>query len=338
MLPWIWTQLRDLSFSSVLDVFGGSASMSYLFKKMGKQVTYNDYLKFNHHVGLALIENDRVKLNQEDIDLCCSLNSRGANRFISDTFQGIYFTDKENEWIDNAVAKINAINDRQSFLKYKKALLFYSLFQSCLSKRPFNLFHRRNLYFRFATVKRTFHNKKTWDKPFREHFENFSLEANEAVFEGLRPCRAICYDALDIPENDFELVYLDPPYLTKGSHNESSDYLRCYHFLEGLCDYHHWNELIDYSSTNLRMKNLRENVWTQPDQHGKAFDALLENFANSIIVVSYKRYGVPSVDTLIRMFKRHGRKVRIRSRHYTYALNHQNGDAKANREVLLISE
>ena len=58
IIPWLWDCFRELDFSSVLDVFGGTGSVSYLFKKMGKEVTYNDILLFNHEIGLALIQNN----------------------------------------------------------------------------------------------------------------------------------------------------------------------------------------------------------------------------------------------------------------------------------------
>jgi len=45
ILPWLWSCLRELDFSSALDVFGGTGSVSFLFKKMGKEVTYNDRLQ-----------------------------------------------------------------------------------------------------------------------------------------------------------------------------------------------------------------------------------------------------------------------------------------------------
>jgi len=34
----------------------------YLFKKMGKEVTYNDKLRFNYLIGKALIENQKSKV------------------------------------------------------------------------------------------------------------------------------------------------------------------------------------------------------------------------------------------------------------------------------------
>ena len=338
IIPWLWSCLRELDFSSVLDVFGGTGSVSFLFKKMGKEVTYNDSLQFNHQIGLALIENNNVILEKEDIDRVQLSDPKAKNHFVRDTFGGIYFTDEENEWIDNVITGINELELEPGEMIYKRALLYHALFQSCLIKRPFNLFHRHNLHLRFASVNRGFGNKTSWDKPFSEHFAGFCAESNKLVFAGQKPCQAIRYDALDLPDSRYDLVYIDPPYLKKGGKNESSDYLRCYHFLEGLCNYDVWSNLIDYDSPNRRMKQMHKNRWISCEHNRKAFDAFFEKFADSIIVVSYKKFGVPSIDTLIRMLKRHGKRVRTHSRHYKYALNHQNGQAKLNREVILIGE
>lgn len=338
ILPWIWQHLQPISFSSVLDVFGGSASVSYLLKKVGKEVTYNDNLKFNHQIGRALIENDDVTLSELDVQSALEPEPAPTRYFVRDTFKGMYFTDEENEWIDRLVARIVATTGEGREPDFKKAILYYALFQSCLIKRPYNLFHRRNLYFRFADVKRTFSNKRTWDTPFEKHFTAFCHRANKAVFKGLRKSRAICFDATEIPETNFDLVYIDPPYLSKHKYHDSTNYLRCYHFLEGLVQYDDWADLIDRKSINLRFKDTGSNPWIDFNKQAATFDCLLEKFSKSIIAVSYKKFGVPSIDTLIKMFKRHGRRVRSHSRHYIYALNHQNGEAKLNREVLLISE
>ncbi|MGD0058899.1 MAG: DNA adenine methylase [Verrucomicrobiia bacterium] len=338
IVPWLRNCLQELDFTTALDVFGGTGSVSYLFKKMGKAVTYNDKLHFNHQVGLALIENDGVTLSPEDIASVISGRLETTPRFVRDTFKGIYFTDRENARIDSCVARINRLHAKRGALVYKRALLFYTLIQCCLIKRPFNLFHRRNLYLRFADVEREFGNKVTWDLPFNRHFTRFSSEVNELVFKGRRRCRSIRYDALAIPKGSYDLVYIDPPYLTKDASNESADYFRCYHFLEGLCRYDVWGDLIDYETPNLRMKPEGSNPWTDRDRNAEAFDSLFEKFADSIIVISYKKFGVPSIDTLVRMLKRHGKRVRTHSQHYKYALNHQNGEAQLNREVLLVAQ
>ena len=37
----------------------------------------------------------------------------------------------------------------------KQALAYFALFQSCIIKRPYNLFHRKNLYVRTKEMKRS---------------------------------------------------------------------------------------------------------------------------------------------------------------------------------------
>jgi adenine-specific DNA-methyltransferase len=44
ILPWIYNNLSGLEYESVSDLFGGTGSVSYLFKRMGKKVIYNDHL------------------------------------------------------------------------------------------------------------------------------------------------------------------------------------------------------------------------------------------------------------------------------------------------------
>ncbi len=51
ILPWIYGHLKPLRFHTAIDVFGGTASVSYLLKKMGKQVTFNDSLRCNYLMG-----------------------------------------------------------------------------------------------------------------------------------------------------------------------------------------------------------------------------------------------------------------------------------------------
>ncbi len=96
---------------------------------------------------------------------------------------------------------------------YKKALAYFGLCQACIMKRPFNLFHRKNLYIRFSEVERNFGNKATWDKPFEIHFRNFIAEANQAVFSNNQKNKALNLDILKLEEK-FELVYIDTPYIS----------------------------------------------------------------------------------------------------------------------------
>lgn len=283
---WIWDCLADLEFDTVLDAFGGTGSVSYCFKTQGKVVTYNDYLRFNHQVGTALIENSTVRLSRETVDGLLQRQSVIAyDDFISRTFHDIYFTDAENIWLDTVVQNIRTLADR-----YERALAFYALFQSCIAKRPYNLFHRKNLYMRTSDVRRSFGNKATWDKPFDEHFRFFVAEANKAVFDSGAGCRAICHDALELP-GKYDLVYIDTPYL--NGRGVGVDYFDFYHFLEGIVDYPNWEARIDYQRKHRPLQR-KPCPWTKPGQARDAFEKLFDRFRDSILAVSYRSDGIPS--------------------------------------------
>lgn len=306
--------LRGLKFHTVLDAFGGTGAVAYALKAEGKSVTYNDILAFNHQIGLALIENDDHRLDGETIS---SIGERRPGRryepLIAETFRGIYFTDEENEWLDVAVGNIRAIVDR-----YHRAIAWFALFQAALAKRPYNLFHRRNLYMRTADVRRGFGNKATWDRSFNEHFRAYAQEANRAVIHSKAACRAACADALVLAP-EYDLVYIDPPYVS--ARGVGVDYRDWYHFLEGLMRYDEWVDLIDRDSRHRRLLR-RVDPWSNPLTCREAFGAVVSHFRRSSLVVSYRSDGIPTLDeltALLRDTKRHVEAIEL-SR-YQYALS-----------------
>lgn len=338
ILPWLHASFKELNFHTALDACGGSGSVSYLLKKMGKAVTYNDKLHFNYLIGKALIENQNCNLTSSDID---QLNTKTStilyNNLIEKKFNGIYYLQKENKWLDKLANNIVNMNHYQpDILHYKKALAFYALFQSSLVKRPFNLFHRKNLNLRTNDVKRNFGNKTTWERSFDEHFLKFANEANNLVFDSGERCLALNKSIFDLDPYGFDLVYIDIPYIRKEGSNESSNYLKCYHFLEGLSKYNEWENIIDFNSINLRFKDIEEqNDFTKENIH-MSVEQILSKFNRNQIVFSYKKGGIPSIETIVRLMKKFKKNVHTVSLHYKYALNHQNGDSKRNREVLII--
>lgn len=323
---WLWSQLAKLDFESVLDAFGGTGCMAYAFKSAGKRVTYNDILRSNEQIAIALVENDRTRLSQSSLRRILAAAEEDLRQtFIADTFRGVYFTDDENRWLDRAQARISLVPDR-----YERAIAWYALFQSALAKRPYNLFHRRNLYMRTARVKRTFGNKRTWDRPFDEHFARFVRSANDAVIDGPGTCRVTCGDALAAP-GDFDLVYIDPPYVT--SRGVGVDYAHFYHFLEGILDYDNWASRIDWTSPHRRLLPT-PSPWIDARRIAEAFEALVDRCKRSMLAISYRSDGVPAIDELERMLRRAGRKPRVR-RHEPrpYALSTN----RSSTEVLILA-
>jgi len=326
IVDWIWEAIKDLNFNSALDAFGGTACVGYMLKEKGKKVTYNDILKFNWYIGLALIENDSIKLTEKNVDFLLTRHSEiKYPTFVYDTFKDIYFTDDENRWIDMLVTNIDLLDDI-----YKKALAYFALFQACIIKRPFNLFHRKNLYLRFSDVERNFGNKATWDTPFEVHFQKFIAEANQAVFSNGQHNRALNLDVFDIKE-EFDLVYIDSPYISKNG--VGVDYFSFYHFLEGLINYSKWAEMIDYRTKHKKLKG-NGSVWINKNQIHSAFDQLFEKFQNSILVVSYRADGIPSIEELLNLLKKYKQNVNeLKRKNYKYVLSTNHSE-----EVLLIGK
>src|SRR3972149_10219142 len=73
-----------------LDAFSGTSVVGYYFKSKGKKVIVNDFLKFNFHIGKALIENKNITLDDNDVALLLSKNKQ-ANSLIEDVFTDVFF-------------------------------------------------------------------------------------------------------------------------------------------------------------------------------------------------------------------------------------------------------
>ncbi len=336
LLPWLYKHFKNIQFETVLDACGGSGVVSYLFKKMGKQVTYNDELKFNFFIGKAIIENSKVRLTEKDIEDLIKNENPQLNCVIQENFQNIFYLNNENRWLDKVITNVINMNHySEDILDYKKALAYYALFQSCLIKRPFNLFHRKNLYLRTNIVKRSFGNKVTWDKSFSNHFKKFSNEANSLIFTSEKICKATNESILKIKNSNYDLVYIDSPYLSKCN-SGGVNYLNYYHFLEGICNYEIWDKLINYNSKNHTFELLNENNEFDKKNIYNTFKSIFEKFKKSKIVISYKYSGIPSISFFKNTLKDLGKSVISYSVDYNYALSKANSIPK--KEILIIAE
>ena len=329
IIPWIYEKVSDLHFDTALDLFGGTGSVAHLFKTMGKAVDYNDLLKFNHIIGKALIENSHVTLGEKEIKSILS-RKEGLEypSFISRTFKDVFYLDEENEWLDMVITNIGNMDD-----EYKRSIAYFGLFQACIMKRPYNLFHRSNLYIRTSDVKRDFGNKTTWDTPFYTHFKNVITEANATVFDNGRKCSAYNFDSVSFPTQlKYDLVYMDPPYVSGAG--IGVDYLDFYHFLEGMVEYDKWSDKILTKYKHLPLKGRGENPWANKKTVFSMFESVLKKFQESIIVVSYRNDGVPSIEQLAELLSTYKKNVQTHKISHKYVLS-KNGES---HEVLLIGK
>jgi len=129
LVGWIAESLDKLEFATVLDAFGGTGTVSYLLKRMGKQVTYNDILKCNCVTGRAFIANDTNVLSSAELIELCSYRRRNSKRgFVSKTFKGFYFTEAENLWLDYILGFLQDNHLGTNDILYKRSIVFHALF------------------------------------------------------------------------------------------------------------------------------------------------------------------------------------------------------------------
>jgi adenine-specific DNA-methyltransferase len=323
----IWSELEtlDLQFDTVLDIFGGSGIFSYFSKLKGKSVYYNDIFSFNYIIGKALIQNEINLLTDEDVDSLLTMDPTvNYKKTVAENFYDIYFTAEENTQLDIVVQNI------QRLVPEKKDSAYYILFQSCLIKRPYNLFHRKNLNLRTNFNGGGFGNKVTWERPFEELFNKFNKELNEFVFCNGRENFSLNTSALEC-EVRADLVYIDPPYFKTNSH---VPYHSKYHFLEGLANYDLIPDKIDLTKKHKEIMINKSTEFESKLTFLQDLGMLFQNHQNSILVVSYRSNGVPTIEQIELLMKQYKERViSISLKKYNYVLNSKGSE---NYEFLII--
>jgi adenine-specific DNA-methyltransferase len=326
---WNELQLLELDFDSVLDVFGGTATFSYYAKLQGKRVIYNDIFRFNSFIGKKLIEHTSNDLTYEEaLALLQPVTNKIYRRTIQDNFQGIYFTDEENEQIDIFIQNAAEIPDEN-----RRLSAYYLIFQSCIIKRPYNLFHRNNLYMRTNYQGGNFGNKKTWERTFEELFQRFIEELDEFTFDNEQQNLSVNYSALNCNQVA-DLVYIDPPYFNSRGHHTT--YHAKYHFLEGLANYDQIENNINVEKRNKEIQINRSQEFENSASFLVELEELIMMHQGSNVVISYRNNGRPTIgeieEVMIRCKPNH--KVHVLDLGiYGYALNKTNA---INNEFLIV--
>lgn len=316
LLEWLHTIFEKISYDSALDAFSGSGIVAYYFKTQHKKVIANDILQSSFITAKALIENSHTTVSQQLLEKMLVLPSYSDHdHVIERNYSNVYFTNKENIWLDGFVSNLQLIED-----EYLQAILYWSLFQATMIKRPYNLFHRKNLYMRENEVNRSFGNKVTWDKPFPFYIRKFVQQANHSVFDNKMQHQALNSDIRDLLDLNMDLVYLDPPYMKLKPSKSGNDYQNYYHFLEGLLNYSTWEKQINHK---LKHKPFiqQKSVWIDPSQILKEFEMIIRQFQTSNIVISYNNDGFPTPETLVSLLSSYKKLIKVYNYPIKYALN-----------------
>lgn len=301
----IWGVASHFDFESVTDLFAGSGIVSYMFKAQGKQVLTNDYMKFSSLFGKALIENNSIRLSDSDILKLISPADHN-NHFVSETFKGIYFNDEDNTFIDMVRNNVPKLRN-----KTKEALALSALVRACMKRRPRGIFT-------FVGLDKYNDGRKDLQMKLSDHFLEAVSIFNNAVFDNDKANKSRHGDALSFNKKS-DIVYIDPPYYSPHSDNE---YVRRYHFVEGLARDWKGVEIQEHTKTK-KFKNYPTPFSSRKGAHD-AFDLLFAKHKDSVLIVSYSSNSLPTKDEMLALLAKHKTNVDVISVDHRYSFGNQN--------------
>ena len=311
LLNQIWAIASQFEFDTVVDLFAGSGIVGYMFKAQGKSVISNDYMAMSATFAKAMIENNRVILPLDEAKELLKYKKE-SDHFVSNTFQGLYYSDEENDLIDTLRTNVAAIKE-----PYKHAIAMSALIRACTKKRPRGIFT--------YTGDRYNDGRQDLKKSLEQQFLEAVAIINKAVFDNGNVNKAKNDDAMDLKVEQPDLVYIDPPYYSPLSDNE---YVRRYHFVEGLAR--------DWKGVEIQQNTLTKKFKSYPTPFSTrkgaavAFDQLFKKFSKSILIVSYSSNSLPTQDEMVALLAKHKKHVEVVPIDYTYSFGNQK-EAKTNR-------
>ncbi len=198
-----------------IDAFLGGGSVSLYAKAKGYKVISNDISFRSYIIGRAIIANNSVKL--EDEDLARLFVQTKNNGFIRQTYCPNVFVSKTAEFLDNAVAAALSVENEN-----KKYLLLHLLIKYILACRQFGQFSN-------TRVTKDLEARK-FDRPLRSRLyasrnirmiqnpmmilKKLKDDVNHGVFDNHQNNEIHQKDVLDfLKDIQGDVVYFDPPYL-----------------------------------------------------------------------------------------------------------------------------
>ncbi len=278
LVSYLMSILSRVPFDRALDAFCGSGVVAYALKEMGKEVTANDFLNWPATVARAVIENPGVTLTHEDIRSILRTSADGR-RFVQDTFRNLYFPEEDHIFLDSVWSHVDHLSP------YKRDIAIAALCLAAARKQPRGVFTVTS--FRYDDGRRQLR------MPLRDLFLEAVQEYNRVVFDNGRTNRVLCRDVLDLNPEGYDLVYFDPPYAPPS---DDADYIKRYHFLEGLSVY--WRGLKIMENTQTRKIPKRYTPFAYKNKVREALRELFHLFSKCIIVLSYSSNSVPGEQEL----------------------------------------
>lgn len=318
LLPHLASAFAEVGGTTALDAFAGSGVVSYLLKALGFQVTSNDFLSLSGVLTRAAVTNQSVRLTAAEVEAICGPPADDRD-FIQTTFDGLYFTDSDRQFLDSAWSHIDRMTG------HRRDIALAALLLSAARKQPRGVFT--------VTGMRYDDGRPDLHRPLRESFRDRVAEYNAVVFSG-EACTSVTGDVFDLPARPAsDVVYLDPPYAPPRDDN---CYIKRYHFLEGLAGY--WRDQEIMYGTRTRKLAKRYTPFSYPTTVVDALRTVFKQFHESTIVLSYSSNAVPDAATIASLLREVKRDVEVREIDHRYSFGtHGAAARRAAREYLFIA-
>lgn len=323
LLPWI-NKFIPQNVKSAIDAFAGSQSVSYLFKRLGYKVITNDFLSFNNQIGKALIENNSVKLEKEDLQLLFNpADNKSDFTLIEDVFTNVFFEREEAEFLDNFRANIPLLNN-----EFKQSLAYAVINRSMTRKITMGHFgHTQALV--YASDPERIKRNRSLVRPIKEIFEEILPKYNNSIFDNRQENKSYHQNILELLPSigNVDLAYFDPPYC--DSH---ADYQGFYHLLETYTEY--WKDK-DFVNGIKRYEPQRFSGFDKKRDVISSFEKLFElseNIPNWLI--SYNNRSYPGIEDFEKLISKY-RNVKVETKTYQNGRGGK-GSVAGSQEILFV--
>lgn len=318
---WILENL-PLKRGTVVDLFCGGCSISYVLKENGYKVISNDALYSNFVLAKAIIENDYDLISDNDLNLNAIENIslyeeiKKNTTFLADKLYYNYEVEELNKIIYNSM----------SLREYKNYMFLSLLRRAMIRKLPYS---RMNI--KWEEIKKLRDEDYSYKKYGRyRHYHNISFlehmklnkdDYNLSVFQGNKKCIALNYDALECIRainEKIDIVYIDPPY--PSTMNKYYDFYGSFDKMLGM-----ENKIkLDLTNKDTFISNFLEII------------KLLIGKAN-YVVISLNNRCFPSSNLLIESMMPYVSKIKSISKEHNYQIT---GKLNKNRnfEILIIAK
>jgi len=300
LVPALHEVFSSIGGTTALDAFSGSGVVSYLLKAEGYQVTSNDFLTFPTVISRATVANSFETLSDDLVNLICGPAADDRD-FIQTKFDGLFLSAADRLFLDSAWSHIDVL------VGPERDIALSALVLSAARKQPRGVFTFTGA--RYDDGRRDLH------LPMADHFRECVRAYNHTVFSNGQQSSAITGDVTELGRQPYDLVYLDPPYAPP---RDDADYMKRYHFLEGLSVYWRGQTIMEETKTKKIAKKFT------PFAYKRTIDDALvrtfEQFSDSgAIVLSYSSNAVPGKDRIVDLLSQVKRHVEVRSIDHTYS-------------------